>query len=219
MPSSYEKEKNIVLKQQSFAITGMVFMLVGFLLIYPVLYGSLIQETGYLFRSTKAKNAVPPARIETAVPSEEELLPKDSLFGIVIPKIGANTAVIANVDPYDESVYQSQLSKGVAHASGTVFPGDIGRMFLFAHSAENAWFASRYNAVFYLLPKLQQGDPVYIYYNNTRYTYTVTGSQIVSDNELEYLEYQGTTGKELVLMTCWPAGTTLQRYLVFATLQ
>lgn len=220
MPSSQEKSKLVVHKYQAYVILGMVFMLIGFLLLYPVLYGAIVEEVHYLFRSAEDKAAVPPAKVETpATEYSEDYLPKDSSFGIVIPKIGANASVIANVDPYNESDYRSALTRGVAHANGTMYPGDIGRMFLFAHSSENAWFASRYNAIFYLLPKLENGDPIYVYHNNTRYTYFVTGSQVVAGDALEYLEYQGSTNKELVLMTCWPAGTTLQRYLVFARLQ
>ena len=198
------------------AVIGFTCILCGFLLLYPVLTGVVVQEIRYFLRSSSQKEVVPPARVAELPDKPATEMPVDSDFGIIIPKIGANEPVVPNVDPYSEAVYQSALSQGIAHASGTVYPGDIGRMFLFAHSAENAWFAARYNAAFYLLPKLEPGDPIYVYKNGIRYTYFVTGAEIVSEDAIEYLEYTSSDEKELVLMTCWPAGTTFQRYLVFA---
>src|SRR3989339_451702 len=67
-------------------------------------------------------------------PAAAEMEPVDQEFGIVVPKIGANSKVIANVDPYNSKVYQRALTQGVAHAAGTVLPGEIGNSFLFSHS-------------------------------------------------------------------------------------
>lgn len=146
----------------------------------------------------------------------EFLAPQDPNYSIVIPKIGANSRVVANVDASDEETYLDVLNRGVAHAWGTAFPGEGGHIFLFAHSTDYFWNVRTYNAIFYLLGKLQKGDEVDMFYKGQRYTYKVINTTIVDPSQVEYLTRK--TNKEfLTLQTCWPPGTTLKRLLVFAT--
>lgn len=143
--------------------------------------------------------------------------PVNDQFGIMIPKIGANAAIIPNVDPYDSRVYQRALTKGVAHAKGSVFPGRVGNMFLFSHSSVNFYEALRFNSVFYLLNKLQPGDQIDIYFETKKFTYTIFESKLVDPNNVSYL-MEKTNEKLLTLMTCWPPGTTFKRLIVRARL-
>ena len=146
----------------------------------------------------------------------EFLVPEDPNFSIVIPKIAANSKILANIDASDEKIYLPALQKGVAHAAGTAFPGEGGHIFLFAHSTDYFWNISSYNAVFYLLNKLENGDEVNLFYQGKRYLYKVIGKEIVDPTQVEYLTRK--TNKEfLTLQTCWPPGTTFKRLLVFAT--
>jgi len=145
----------------------------------------------------------------------EILTPVDPKFSVVIPKIAANAKILANVDPADEKVYLDALKEGVAHAQGTAFPGEGGHIFLFAHSTDYFWNVGSYNAVFYLLGKLEKGDEVNIFYKGQRFVYRVIGKKVVDPKEVEYLTRK--SNKEfLTLQTCWPPGTTLKRLLVFA---
>jgi len=144
------------------------------------------------------------------------LIPEDPNFSIVIPKIGANARVISNVNSADEKVYLKALKKGVAHALGTAFPGEKGHIYLFAHSTDYIWNVGTYNAVFYLLYKLEKNDEINLFYQGHRYRYKVVYKQMVDPSEVEYLTRK--TNKEfLTLQTCWPPGTTLKRLLVFAS--
>src|SRR3989344_544439 len=146
----------------------------------------------------------------------EFLVPKDPEFSVVIPKIGANAKILANVDAADEKVYLDALNKGVAHAVGTKFPGESGHIFLFAHSTDYFWNVGTYNAIFYLLNKLTKGDEVDLFYQGQRYVYKVVDSVIADPAQVQYLTRK--SNKEfLTLQTCWPPGTTLKRLLVFAT--
>ncbi len=145
----------------------------------------------------------------------EMLIPKDPQFSIVIPKIGANAKILANIDAADEKIYLDALNKGVAHTLGTAFPGEGGHIFLFAHSTDYFWNVGAYNAIFYLLNKLENNDEINIYYKGQRYIYRTIGKRIVDPSKVEYLTRK--TNKEfLTLQTCWPPGTTLKRLLVFA---
>lgn len=143
------------------------------------------------------------------------LTPVSADFSILIPKIGANAAVIANVNAAKEREYLAALKKGVAHAAGTAFPGSGGNVYLFAHSTDYFWNVGSYNAVFYLLYKLEKGDEVNVYFEGKRHIYTVEDKKIVDPHEVQYITRK--TDKEiLTLQTCWPPGTTLKRLLVFA---
>lgn len=146
----------------------------------------------------------------------EVLVPQDTNFSIVIPKIGANSNIIGNVDSANEEEYSNALKYGVAHALGTAFPGEGGHIFLFAHSTDYFWNVGAYNAIFYLLYKLEKNDEVNLFYKGQRYRYQVVSKQIVDPSQVEYITRK--TNKEfLTLQTCWPPGTTLKRQLIFAT--
>jgi LPXTG-site transpeptidase (sortase) family protein len=149
-------------------------------------------------------------------PKEQILAPVDTVFSILIPKIGANARVFPNVDPSDPRIFLPILQKGVAHAAGTFFPGQAGNIYLFAHSTDNFWDVGRYNAVFYLLKDLRKGDEIVVFYQNIRHNYSVTDTQVISPSNVSYIT-AAQTGKELlILQTCWPPGTTWQRLMVFA---
>jgi len=150
-------------------------------------------------------------------PAAAEIEPVDKDFGIVIPKIGANSKVIANVDPYNSKVYQRALTQGVAHAAGTILPGEIGNSFLFSHSSVNFYEASRYNSVFYLLNKLEEGDLIYIYVKGEKLEFTVIDKGLYNSSAVNFLKSTG-QGSTLTLMTCWPPGTTFKRLIITARL-
>ncbi len=144
------------------------------------------------------------------------LVPTDTMFSIVIPKIGANAKVFPNIDPADEKQFLPVLKQGVAHAKGTVFPGMQGNIYLFAHSTDNWWSVGRYNAVFYLLKDLSVGDDVVVFFNNKRYDYTVSESIIADPDDVRLLIKSQGGPQQLILQTCWPPGTAWKRLFVIA---
>jgi len=148
--------------------------------------------------------------------TEKVLIPDSAKFSVVIPKIGANEKVQENVDPNNEEEYLRVLQGSVAHARGSAFPGLNGTTYLFAHSADSFWNVGRYNAVFYLLNKLEVGDGVTIFYNNERYEYLVKKTEIVSADDTHYMASNIGQGERIILQTCWPPGTAWKRLLVFA---
>jgi len=144
----------------------------------------------------------------------QQIIPQSTDFGIVIPKINANAPVFANVDPFKEGEFLPILKKGVAHAKNTSFPGQGENIYLFAHSASGPLQIKQYNAVFYLLSKLEQGDRIIIFYKEKPYSYYVFEKKIIGPEKINYLEK---TGEEiLTLQTCYPAGTTLKRLIIRA---
>lgn len=168
--------------------------------------------------TNKPVQAVGPGDLGAVLAGNKEqiLIPKDTDFSILIPKIGASAKIFPNVDPSNEAEFLPVLSKGVAHAKGTVFPGLSGNIYLFAHSTDNFWNVGRYNALFYLLKDLQKGDDVVVFFENLRHNYVVSDSIIVDPSDVSYLIKSREDKEQLVLQTCWPPGTTWKRLLVLA---
>ncbi len=193
------------------ALVGVSVLVLG-LTFFPVLR----EEAKYQFLPSQEHKTVISRMDERAqtIPSQV-LLSVSEDFGIVIPKIGANARIIPDVDWEDGAVYQRALTEGVAHARGTAKPGERGNVFLFSHSGVDFLEANRYNALFYLIDKLNPGDDIVVFFEGQKFEYRVIEKKKVAPEELEYLK-GSEDQKTLTLMTCWPAGTTLQRLLVIA---
>jgi LPXTG-site transpeptidase (sortase) family protein len=193
--------------------------LIGFAVIYllftftPLIKEELAYRAGK--RQLTADVNFAAAQQKEAVQAEAESLGVDSYFSIVIPKLGAKSKIIANVDAADRQAYLEALSQGVAHARGTYFPGQNGKIFLFAHSTDSPLNFARYNAVFYLLGKLEKGDQIIIFFADKKYEYEVTEKKVVAAKDTNWLT-SPTYGEELILQTCDPPGTSWRRLLILA---
>lgn len=146
--------------------------------------------------------------------SSQSQTPVSTDFGIVIDKLGINDSITRNVDPFNQSEYLPVLEHSVAHAAGTSLPGTGGNTFLFAHSSDNPFSITRYNTSFYLLDRLDPGDQITLYYQNQPYHYQVRQLQVVKPWQVQALTQNSSPG--LVLQTCTPVGTSINRLLVFA---
>jgi len=149
-------------------------------------------------------------------PDGTQIVPVDTDFSIIIPKIGVNAMVIPKVDPAKPAVYNSALKKGVAHAATSFFPNEQGTVYLFSHSTNYEWFVRDLNAIFYLVKNLEADDLIVLIYQGNRYTYKITDKKEASAREVSYLV--PSARRNLILQTCWPPGTTFKRLLVFADL-
>jgi sortase A len=202
------------------AIAGIALVAVPVIFLVYNFFPATLAELRYSF--SPIKNYTVETRAEEENPVAESktgdnniIVPIDEQFGIVIPKIFVNSKVFPDVDPENSAVYQRILTKGVAHVLGTAHPGQLGNIFIFAHSGQDFFQAERYNAVFYLLSKLEKGDEITVFYKGEKFVYTVSGNRVINAEEVSYLE--DIKGKNtLTLMTCWPAGTTWKRLIVIA---
>lgn len=139
----------------------------------------------------------------------------DKNYSVYIPKIQAISRVIGNVDASDEKAYLQALKIGVAEASGLAHPGQKGTTYLFAHSTDGPWNFARYNAIFYLLDKVEKGDIVEIVYKGKLYKYSVSSKSVLGAQDTQYLVPQDKE-EQLILQTCWPPGTAWKRLVVVA---
>lgn len=149
--------------------------------------------------------------------AETAIIPISPDFGVIIPKIFANVAVTENVNPAEQKIYQQVLrtAGGVAHAAGSAVPGEPGTVYIFGHSTDANVNVERFNAVFYLLRKLEIGDEIVVYYQGKPFKYDVSEKKIVNPTDISDITNIGNE-ERLVLQTCWPPGTTWKRLLIIA---
>ncbi len=198
-----------------FIYSGVFLTLASLIFFLAIFYPVILLELKYRFLGPDSG-----VRVELrqdAKEGEEIIIPVDEEFGIVVPKIRANSKIIPNVNPYNANEYQIALTRGVAHAKNTGFPGQNKNIFLFSHSSVNFYEATAYNSIFYLLNKMEKDDEIYLFYKGEKFRYSVVDKKIIDAGDISYLENSGTK-ERLILMTCWPPGTTLKRLLVIASL-
>ena len=122
-----------------------------------------------------------------------------ALFAIRVPKINYYAAV-------REGVSSDILAVGPGHYPGTALPGVAGLVGIAAH-----------NTFWIPFGQLGAGDAVVLETRSGKYTYKVTGTQIVSPDDRTVLT--STSSSRLALTTCWPlwAGNLApQRLVIFA---
>ncbi len=224
MPTEDQKENQPDLNRWNnlsrwYLPAGIALVAMSAFLIALIFFPVIKEEIKYLFSSQrnvlKVESQKDFSMEKENNPEAKAIVPVDEEFGIVIPKIFANAKVIPEVDSQNSDIYQRALTKGVAHAKGTALPDENGNTFIFAHSSADFFEATRYNAVFYLLSKLEAGDEIYLFYQGKKYTYIVKEKKNAGAGEVSYLE-KNTPEKQLTLMTCWPPGTTLKRLIIKA---
>ncbi len=141
--------------------------------------------------------------------------PADWNFSLVIPSIKLNAKVNPSISPGNASEYEEALKTGLAHAQGTSFPDESGTVYIFGHSTDYPWNITHYNALFYPLKYVSEGEEIILIYNNNDYVYHVIEKKVVDAEDLDYL-YSQAGDKRLVLQTCWPPGTTWKRLIIIA---
>lgn len=135
-------------------------------------------------------------------------------FYLSIPKINLDSKVMANVDMNVESDYQAKLlENGVAHAKGSYLPGEEGPVVLFAHSTDRVDHIVTYNAKFFAAKDLAAGDEIVVQFDHKVHRYQVVGQQVIDPNDLEVIR---SSDADLILLTCYPPGTSWKRLLIFA---
>lgn len=184
---------------------GTALILVVFLMASFIFWPVVKEEVGY--RVKKTAEGVSGIKKVPSIPNLD--------FSIVIPKIDAAAPIVAGVDWTNPSSFAPALKRGVAHARGTAYPDQGGNTYLFAHSTDAFYNVGAFNAVFYLIGKLDDGDEIEIYYHRQKYTYKVYSKLVVGPADTKYLGRLKNTAT-LTLQTCYPPGTTLKRLVVLA---
>lgn len=131
-----------------------------------------------------------------------------SSYYLSIPKLKINQAEV--------KFGSTDLKKNLIHYPKTALPGQFGSPVIFGHSVLPQFFNPKsYLTIFSTLYKLQQGDEIFINFDQIRYKYLVEEMYEVQPTDLSVLE-QRFDGRYLTLITCSPPGTYLRRLIIKA---
>ena len=136
---------------------------------------------------------------------------------LIIPKINVDVPVAYDIGN-DYNSQMAAMTKGVAQFAipgASSHPGQIGNTVIAGHSSNDLFDTGDYKFIFVQLDKLVAGDTIYANYQSKRYTYAVTGKEVVKPDDVSKLVYP-TTKPILTLLTCTPIGTSLNRLLIIA---
>lgn len=206
---------NIVVKIGYHLLRGLGAGVISFAIVAVIFSFYPIVKEEYLYKFGSKEKVAISKFAEIIGKSKAAELGLDPYFSIYIPKIEAKAKVIANVDAGSAKSYLSALTDGVAHAAGTNFPGQGKTVYLFSHSTDSPVNIVRYNAVFYLLRKLEKGDRIIVYFLDQEHVYVVTDKIVTKANDTSWLKDDG-SGERLILQTCDPPGTSWNRLMVVA---
>lgn len=134
---------------------------------------------------------------------------------LIIPKLNIDVPVAFGIN---NSQIDEAMNHGVAQFTipgANAMPGQIGNLVLSGHSAGDIYSSNPYKFIFSGLERLNIGDLIYINYNSVRYTYQMTGSEVVEPSNVGALIYD-TDRPMLTLITCTPLGTSRYRLLISA---
>lgn len=184
---------------------------------WPIVKELIIFRNSSKEKISRFGDIVEVVKAQSSQRSKEEIinLNLDPYFSIYIPKINAKANIVANVDPNSEKEYLNALKLGVAHAKGTGFPGQGRLVYLFSHSTDSPINILRYSAVFFLLKKLETGDRIEVFFLNKKYVYQVMEKKVVKSDDVSWLQ-ESNSEEKLILQTCDPPGTSINRLIVIA---
>ena len=138
-------------------------------------------------------------------------------FNLSIPKLGIENAVV-NANSTDLTP-----DDALGHYEGTALPGEVGNAFIYGHSTLPILYdPTNYKTIFTKLPKLKEGDKIYVNIQGKDLEYKVIYKKEMLPKDVNpYGEYFPTIYNKstIALMTCTPPGTKKYRYIVVAELQ
>ncbi|GAA3787908.1 hypothetical protein GCM10022226_03030 [Sphaerisporangium flaviroseum] len=116
-----------------------------------------------------------------------------------------------------EGVGSEHLRRGPGHYPGTALPGKVGNFVLSGHR-------TTYAAPFNRIDELRRGDDIVIEAPEARYTYRVSGKQVVYPTDVDVVapvpSHPGERPSQalITLTTCHPEYSARQRLVVFGVL-
>ena len=147
------------------------------------------------------------------------------VYTLSIPKIGIRASVYQPARTYwddrEWNLMEEQMQVGLSYGAvaypHSVQPGRRGTVIIAGHSSppDERAQQSAYGWLFRKLPDLQEGDTISILRGESFVDYTIESIAIVSSSATEILVQQSRQSI-LKLITCYPIGTTKERWVVTA---
>lgn len=126
---------------------------------------------------------------------------------MIIPSIGIDMQI------FDGPTQKTLDRGGIWHIPNTSNPALGGNTVLSGHRWQ---YLPPSNSTLYLLDKVQDGEPVIVYWQGKEYDYRISGREIVDPNRVEILN--NTSTPRLTIFTCTPLYSTKQRLVLYGEL-
>lgn len=129
---------------------------------------------------------------------------------LVLPQIGVNTEIIdgANINVIGRN-------QGVWRETPNIDPTKPGNMVIAGH---RFLYTARNGGHFYNLTELKNNDKIYVKWDKKIYAYEVFNSKTVKPTQTEIRNADTEVEHKLTMYTCFPLGSTAERYVVEAKL-
>lgn len=126
-------------------------------------------------------------------------------------------APILEVETTDSGIIYKRLKQGVVLYPGSDIPGK-GYSIIIGHSSQYPWDTGRYKSVFSLLNQLEQGNKVYVFWDQKPLVFEVKEKKIFlpwpKGTESTQTIFPPSDEKILILQSCWPVGIASKRVAV-----
>jgi sortase A len=150
--------------------------------------------------TTVTTTTLPRQSTQPIAPPQDARGPENNppLGRIAIPKVGLDAEL-------EQGIRLTTLDRGPGHWPGSALPGEIGNVVVAGHRTSHG-------AEFRYLDQLAPGDEVIFTTDTGTHTYLVTGTQIVTPNDLWITNPTDTP--TATLFACHPLGSTAKRIVV-----
>jgi len=126
-------------------------------------------------------------------------------------------APILEVETPDSGTIYKKLKQGVVLYPGSDIPGN-GYSIIIGHSSQYPWDSGRYKSVFSLLNQFEQGDKIYVFWDQKPLVFEVRDKKIFlpwpKGTESTETIFPPSDEITLVLQSCWPVGVASKRVAV-----
>lgn len=136
----------------------------------------------------------------------------EKYFRITVPELGIINALVEINEP------TLKPDTALGHYTNSALPGEPGNTFVYGHSVLPFFYNPKnYKTIFSTLGKLETGDLIYVEYKGENLTYKVEGKRELKPNKVDPLadiKPKFLNESTMVLMTCSPAGTKINRLMI-----
>jgi len=117
----------------------------------------------------------------------------------------------------EENEVLEALDRGVVLFPNSAPPGQAGQTIILGHSAPPGWPKIKYDWVFSQLGELENGDEIFVYFENKKFRYSVVEKIFLEKGQEIPKDINGSKNT-LILISCWPPGKDLKRIAIIANL-
>lgn len=133
-----------------------------------------------------------------------------------MPQFNIQTPIL-QVETSNSDIIYKKLKQGVVLYPGSDIPGK-GYSIIIGHSSQYPWDPGRYKSVFSLLNQFEQGDKIYVFWDQKPLVFEVKDKKIFlpwpKGTESTETIFPPSDEITLVLQSCWPVGVASKRVAV-----